>query len=192
MTNKEDPMGLKKFFKETFCGKPKKKPFSLEDIFPIEPKDRAAISFLGSPDPVFKRIREEVKESIEMGRRVIGACDVKVYFDDESVGSLQGISFGYRSGNHDVPSTAGGIGGTCDFVAFYSMDHIKWLGKEVHLSLVAASEYGEITTVYNAKVKFDEHEQFGVSVDDIITEIRLDFTLVERYFTDYVRPEPKL
>lgn len=151
---------------------------------------------IGSPEPrCFRRIvkyHDIGKAHKEWDKNhaytSFSGVDVKAYFDDEQVGILQGISFGYF-GNHDVPISDRGVGGTCIFIMFDGNDHHKWLGKKVHLALVAANEYGKIATVYNAKVEFDEHEEFGISIDDIVVEVSLSFTLIERYFTDYKKPE---
>ena len=117
------------------------------------------------------------------GHHPPSGANTKVYINDESIGNIQGISFGPGEDGKDQ------IEGTCIFTLFDGDDHIRWLGKEVHIALVTANEYGKSCTLYNAKVKFDDYENLGVSIDDIIIEVSLGFSLIERYFVDYVMPE---
>jgi hypothetical protein len=74
-------------------------------------------------------------------------------------------------------------------VLFDKMEHVDWLGKEAKLGVLVHDHKGTPVTIYHAKIRFDNHERFGVSVDDIVIDIMLDFTVVERYTEDYKRPE---
>ena len=110
-----------------------------------------------------------------------GGIDTKIYLDDKCIGFIQEISFGYRN---DIDYRL--IGGSITFIMLNEMEHLKWLGRTMRLALISANESGKICTLYNADIRFDSHEQFGVSIDDVVMKMRLDFTLVSRYYEDYI------
>lgn len=81
---------------------------------------------------------------------------------------LQGISFGRLQ---DKPV------GTISCILFDSMRPFhRLLGQEKRIILRAADEYGKISTLYDGIVKFYDYLDWGMSVDDIVVEVSLNFT----------------
>lgn len=84
-------------------------------------------------------------------------------------GNVQGLSFGRRNQEE--------IGGTFSGIIYDSMRPFHLLlGQEKRLVLSGANEVGKVCTLYDGIIKFDDYLQWGVSVDDIVVEVRIDFT----------------
>jgi hypothetical protein len=109
----------------------------------------------------------------------LAGADVRLFIDGKHMPLVQGISFGPIA--NEQPK------GTIVFVLVDSAWHTELLGKTVDLGLVALAE--KPITLYNAKIKFDDHENFGVAIDDIVIEASLSFTVIERFFENYILPK---
>jgi len=84
------------------------------------------------------------------------------------VGNAQSLSFGSRPD---------GIGGTILFILYDSMEEFyQLLGKEKRLVLLCDCVGGKTITLYDGIVVFDTHINWGLSVDDIVIEIPINFT----------------
>ena len=89
--------------------------------------------------------------------------DIKVKFDDEVIGNMQGFSY------HEWIDEDGNrkLDGNLVLILFDGPS--DYLGKEVQMTAVAANEYGKVATVFDKRIKFKE-KAFSVSVDDVISE----------------------
>lgn len=85
------------------------------------------------------------------------------------VGNIQAISFGLRPDDH--------LGGAMVMIIFDGMESIeKFLGKEKRLVLHAANEFGDVAVLADKNIRFDDYYSWGIGIDDIVTEVRVDFT----------------
>jgi len=152
---------------------------------------KAPIYKLGSADPVmFARGRSLLPvtganlECVTKGfTSTFGGCDTRVFLDDKVIGNVQGICFGTR--------TAGIPGGSLTLIIFDDTSYTKLLGTVKHLAVSAANEYGKLATLYNARIKFDSIESFGISIDDIVIEVNIDFEVLSRSFDEYIPPNQR-
>jgi hypothetical protein len=97
--------------------------------------------------------------------------DTKITINDERIGCVQGFSVSPK-------------GGSMIFLVFDSMEHTKWLNEKVRFKAEYVDENGKIITLYDADIHFHEHEHYGLSIDDIVMEVQLEFDLIKRHIEE--------
>ena len=86
------------------------------------------------------------------------------------LGTVQGVSFGKREDTKQ-------IGGTIIFLVFDNFDEIEsFRGSRKRLVMYGSTEFGQVVKMVDKIIEFDQYYSWGISVDDLVTEVRIDFT----------------
>lgn len=158
----------------------------------VKPPEKLPIYALGRADPI----------GFARGYHSYSGVDIKVFINEPdvkfrekyeikgnpavkyngAVGTVQSVSFGKRSANKH--------GGSMVFVIFDNLDEIESLvNQERRLVIYAANEYaaneyganeyGAESKLINKVIKFDDYFEWGISIDDVVTEATISFTITE-------------
>jgi len=148
----------------------------------VKPPEKLPIYALGRADPI----------GFARGYHSYSGVDIKVFINEPdvkfreeyeikgnpavkyngAVGTVQSVSFGKRSANKH--------GGSMVFVIFDNLDEIESLvNQEKRLVIHAANEYGAESKLINKVIKFDDYFEWGISIDDVVTEATISFTITE-------------
>ena len=142
----------------------------LTDFGDIDPK-KHGIYTMGSPDP----------RCFTRGYNSWSGVDVKVHFDGKRLGYVQGISFDSIAKR-----------GTMVAILFDCASEIQkdlFVGP-ARLFLTAANEYGALGVLFDGIVEF-EGEQWGISIDDIITDKSHPFKIHEYVMPTSIHPKDR-
>lgn len=127
---------------------------------------------LGSADPI-AYAKEKPQKDPKMLQSFMSGCDTKIYVDDEQFSVAQAIRVLEDRAMQKHTGTLIVIGSP-------GMKEVKeFLAKnECHMMVKAADEYGNVEISFDHKIRIDGHS-WGVSVDDIITETSIQFTVLD-------------
>jgi len=153
----------------------------------VKPPEKLPIYALGRADPI----------GFARGYHSYSGVDIKVFINEPdvkfrekyeikgnpavkyngAVGTVQSVSFGKRSANKH--------GGSMVFVIFDNLDEIESLVNQERRLVIyaaneyAANEYGAESKLINKVIKFDDYFEWGISIDDVVTEATISFTITE-------------
>ena len=153
----------------------------------VKPPEKLPIYALGRADPI----------GFARGYHSYSGVDIKVFINEPdvkfrekyeikgnpavkyngAVGTVQSVSFGKRSANKH--------GGSMVFVIFDNLDEIESLVNQERRLVIyaaneyAANEYGAKSKLINKVIKFDDYFEWGISIDDVVTEATISFTITE-------------
>jgi hypothetical protein len=127
---------------------------------------------LGSADPICYA-KEKSREENKVTQGFMGGCDTKIYVDDEPLHVAQAISVQQDRAMNIYEGTLIVIGSP-------GMEEVKdfLAKKECHMMVKAADEFGNVEISFDHKIRIDGHS-WGVSVDDLITETVINFTVLD-------------
>ena len=175
---------FKKKNKESWCNKCGPFEVSQKCNKIAESRGKKPIYTLGSANP----------RAFTCGYNSFSGVDVKVIFleQDEKLYSLykqhNELPELIKNGKPNVSIQAfvlyGGEDkqtGCITFVVFDNMDeYYKLQGKFQRIYVTAANEYGSLVTLFDGVVKFSNHLQWAISIDDIVTEAHLEFEVISQ------------
>lgn len=139
---------------------------------------------------LYPKIKIENIPLSDLGSCLFSGIDAKIYINEKIMDNIQKVKIKpsktpiYTMGRADpIAFTKDKPKGKITLVLFKEEHHkelLSLLGAEKTIRINECNEFGELIDLYEAVVKFDDHELLGISVDDLILEIELGFTVVSR------------